>query len=168
MLPTMSDTWDYESWDTWELSNIVGSNSNILGQRGTMLHGDTVPCPKDQSCIVWTESKDEYDQLLSQMFKVRSYGALWRVFPQYKTVLADNRRSFMYENTKTHIIMKAIYNSESFNCLTQYLSNSFFRRFSGHSLRSKGSFCLQTHSRGAYRKFSDDPFLLRSSNNNIY
>ena len=28
---------------------------NTLGQRGTMLHGNTVPCPKEQSCIFWTD-----------------------------------------------------------------------------------------------------------------
>ena len=54
VLPTMSDCWDCESWDTWELSDIVGSTCNTLGQFGTMVHGDTVPCPKEQSCIVWT------------------------------------------------------------------------------------------------------------------
>ena len=35
VLPTMSDSWDCESWDTWELSDIVGSTCNTLGQRGT-------------------------------------------------------------------------------------------------------------------------------------
>ena len=30
---------------------------NTLGQRGTMLHGDIVPWPKKQSCIVWTDRK---------------------------------------------------------------------------------------------------------------
>ena len=29
-----------------------------MGQRGTMLHGDTVPCPKEKSCIVWTDLKN--------------------------------------------------------------------------------------------------------------
>ena len=46
------DSWDCESWGTFELSDIVGSSCNTLGQRGTMLHGETVPCPKEQSCIV--------------------------------------------------------------------------------------------------------------------
>ena len=55
VLPTMSDSWDCESLDTWELSDIVGSTCNTLGQRGTMLHGGIVPCPKEQSCIVWTD-----------------------------------------------------------------------------------------------------------------
>ena len=54
VFPTMSDRWDCKNWDTYELSDIVGSICNTLGQRGTMLHGDTVPCPKEQSCIVWT------------------------------------------------------------------------------------------------------------------
>ena len=30
-----------------QLSDIVGSTCNTLGQRGPMLHEDTVPCPKD-------------------------------------------------------------------------------------------------------------------------
>ena len=59
VLPTVSDSWDCKNWDIWDLSGIVGSmvgsTSNTLGQRGTMLHGDTVPCPKEQSCIVWTD-----------------------------------------------------------------------------------------------------------------
>ena len=55
VLPTMSDSWECESWDTWELSDIVGSTCNTLGQRGTMLHGDTVPYPKEKSCIVWPD-----------------------------------------------------------------------------------------------------------------
>ena len=54
VLPTMSNSWDCETWDTWELPDIVGSTSNTLGQRGTMFHGDTVPCPMEKSCIVWT------------------------------------------------------------------------------------------------------------------
>ena len=33
----------------------IGSTSNTQGQRGTMLHEDTVPCRKEQSCIVWTD-----------------------------------------------------------------------------------------------------------------
>ena len=33
-LPTMSDSYDSESWDTWELSDIVGGTSNTLRQRG--------------------------------------------------------------------------------------------------------------------------------------
>ena len=37
------------------LSQGVASASNTLGQHGTMLHGDTVPCPKGQSCIVWMD-----------------------------------------------------------------------------------------------------------------
>ena len=55
MLPTMSGSWECESCDTWELSDIVGSTCNTLGQRGPMLNGDTVPCPKEQSSIVWTD-----------------------------------------------------------------------------------------------------------------
>ena len=47
---------------TWELSDIVGSTCNSLGQRGAM--GDTVPCPKEQSCIVWTDLNSEVWQLL--------------------------------------------------------------------------------------------------------
>ena len=56
VLPTMSDSWDCESWYTWELSDTVGSTCNTLplGQRETMLNGDTVPCPNEQGCIVWT------------------------------------------------------------------------------------------------------------------
>ena len=57
-LPTMSDSWDSEIWGTWELSYILLealASSNTLRQRGTMLHGDTVPCPKEKSCIVWTD-----------------------------------------------------------------------------------------------------------------
>ena len=55
VLPTMSDSWECETWDTWELPDIVGSTCNTLRQRGTMLHGETLPCPKDKSCIVWTD-----------------------------------------------------------------------------------------------------------------
>ena len=54
VLPTTSDSWDCE---TWELSNIVGSTCNTPGQRGTMLHRDTVPFLKEKSCIVWTDLK---------------------------------------------------------------------------------------------------------------
>ena len=36
VLPTMSDSWDCERRDTSELSDIVGSICNTLGQRGTM------------------------------------------------------------------------------------------------------------------------------------
>ena len=38
-----------------QLPDIVGNPCNTLGQRATMLHGDTVPCPKEKSCIVWTD-----------------------------------------------------------------------------------------------------------------
>ena len=50
VLPTMSDSWDCESWDTSELPDIIKSTCNTLGQRGTMLHGDTVPRSKVASC----------------------------------------------------------------------------------------------------------------------
>ena len=39
----MSDSWDC---NTWELSDIVGSTSNSLGQRGTMLHGTLSLVPR--------------------------------------------------------------------------------------------------------------------------
>ena len=43
VFPTMSDSWDCESWDTRELSDtVVGSTCNTLGQRGTMLHAETL------------------------------------------------------------------------------------------------------------------------------
>ena len=37
-----------------KLSDIVGNTWNTLKQRGAVLHGDTVPCFMEQSCIVWT------------------------------------------------------------------------------------------------------------------
>ena len=36
-------------------SDIVGNTCNTLKQRGAVLHGDTVPCFMEQSCIVWTD-----------------------------------------------------------------------------------------------------------------
>ena len=71
MLLTMSDSWDCGTWDTWELSDIVGSTSNTLRQRGTMFHWDTVPGPKEKSCIVWTDlysHRAEESPLLSFFF----------------------------------------------------------------------------------------------------
>ena len=42
VLPTMSYSWECESWDTWELFDIVGSICITLGQSGTTLHGSTL------------------------------------------------------------------------------------------------------------------------------
>ena len=55
VLPTMSDSSQVSQLSQSQLSDIVGSTSNTLGQRGTMFHGDTVPCPKEKSCIIWTD-----------------------------------------------------------------------------------------------------------------
>ena len=41
---------------------------NTLGQCGTMLHGDTVPSPKEQSCIVWTDLYRVHIQSISKTF----------------------------------------------------------------------------------------------------
>ena len=49
VLPTMSDSWDCQSWDTWELSNIVRRTCNTLGLRGTRLHGVTARPSKDKA-----------------------------------------------------------------------------------------------------------------------
>ena len=54
VFPTMPGSSQVPHLSQSQLSNIVGSTCNTLGQRGTMLHVDTVPCPKEQSCIVWT------------------------------------------------------------------------------------------------------------------
>ena len=54
-LPTMSGSSQVSQLSQSQLPDIVGSPCNTLGQRGTMLQGDTVPCPKGQSCIVWTD-----------------------------------------------------------------------------------------------------------------
>ena len=43
---------------------IVGSTCNTLRQRGTMLHGDTVPCPTVQRCIVWTDLDNDERALI--------------------------------------------------------------------------------------------------------
>ena len=55
VLPTMSESYDCENWDAWELSSIVRSTNITLRQLGTVFHGDTVPCPKEKSCIVYTD-----------------------------------------------------------------------------------------------------------------
>ena len=52
--PTMSGSSQVSQLSQFQLPDIVGSTCNTLGQRGTRLHGDTVPCPKEKSCIVWT------------------------------------------------------------------------------------------------------------------
>ena len=41
----MSDSSQVSQLSQSQQSDIVGSTCNTLGQRGTMLHGDTVPCP---------------------------------------------------------------------------------------------------------------------------
>ena len=48
VLPTMLDSWDCESWDTSELSDIVKSTCNTLGKRGTMLHGAQFLVPRSK------------------------------------------------------------------------------------------------------------------------
>ena len=55
VLPTMSDSWDYE---TWELSDIVGMQHPGIAL--TMFYGDTVPCSKEKSCIVWTNHNSHW------------------------------------------------------------------------------------------------------------
>ena len=45
VLPTMSDSSQVSKLSQSEQPDIVGSTCNTLGLRGTMLHGDTVPCP---------------------------------------------------------------------------------------------------------------------------
>ena len=57
VLPTMSDSSQVSQVSQSQLPDIVGSPCNTLGQRGTMLRGDNVPCPKELSCIVWTDLK---------------------------------------------------------------------------------------------------------------
>ena len=59
VLPTMSDSSQVSQLLQSQLSDIVGSTCNTLGQCATMLHGDTVPCPMVQSCIVWTDLKSK-------------------------------------------------------------------------------------------------------------
>ena len=53
--PTMSDSSQVSQLSQFQLPDIIGSTCNTLGQRGTMLHGDTVSCPKEKSCIVWND-----------------------------------------------------------------------------------------------------------------
>ena len=36
VLPTMSGSWNCESWNIWELFDTVGSTCNTMGQRGTI------------------------------------------------------------------------------------------------------------------------------------
>ena len=61
VLPTMSDSWDCETWDTWELSDIDGSTINTLHETAwnNVPWGDTLPCPKEKSYIVWTDLNNE-------------------------------------------------------------------------------------------------------------
>ena len=46
VLPTMSNSSQVSQLSQSQLSDIIGSTCNTLGQRGTMLHGDTIPRSK--------------------------------------------------------------------------------------------------------------------------
>ena len=58
VLPTMSGSSQVSQLSQSQLPDIVGSPCNTLGQRGTRVRGDTVPCPNEKSCIVWTDLKN--------------------------------------------------------------------------------------------------------------